>query len=46
MKRLLLLLTTIACLMWSSPAGAALQCYYARVSPADGGEPVLVVVCP
>ena len=46
MRRLLLLLGAALTALWSSPAGALPECYYAQAGPDNGSEPVRVEACP
>lgn len=46
MRRLLLLLAVALTALWSNPAGALPECYYAQAGPDDGSEPVRVEACP
>ena len=45
MRRLLLLAMALTAI-WSSPAGALPECYYARVPVPDGGERIQIEACP
>ena len=46
MRRLLLALGVALTVLWSNPAGALPECYYAQMPVPDGGDPVRAEACP